>query len=333
VTVNELHGQWHVTACPDPPPCDRVAEAGKSGADRTVAMLDARRGAGSDGCGNDEVLRLGPGGPVGSVLADAGCRSEIALFSSGNAMLFEEAVAGWKDPCGDTHAAALTPLLVAPATFYLAIPDPLAQLQWGRTDVQVALLDLDQANDVYDLNKTGISVSMTKRALTLAEGIELLGLLPGALLDALTGPLNPFSFVCNVTQSLENEGYYVPGRLNVYYLPVPGRGMTCPDNRNIVFIALDRKPETLAHELGHSFSLLGEWGHTNDVPGFDSTNVMWGGSQDVRTHFSLGQAFRLNVSGDSTLNTNQVRQGVERSCPMTLDSDACPLLRLDWVRP
>jgi hypothetical protein len=330
VIVNDLFVKWSVLQCLSPGPCDRIVESGKLGGDRSVVMLDARR---ASGCVNDEVLRLDGSGGVGSVQSNGACRSELAIFAEGNAMRLDEAVASWRDPCGDAHPAPLKPLLAAPATFFLAVPDLLAQLQWAQTADQIAKLDLDHANDIYDVNKTGISITMTPEKLTLEESAELLALLPQALLQALAGAWDPISLVCNMTKSLQSAGYYVPGRLNVYYVPVPGRGMTCPDDRNIVFIALERKPETLAHEFGHSFSLLGQWGHTNGVPGFDSSNVMWGGSDDLRSHFSLGQAFRLNVACDSTLNVNQVRQGPVRSCPMTVDSPACPRLDLDWGRP
>jgi hypothetical protein len=335
VTVNEWLAKWSVVACATPPPCDQIVQVGKTGTDASVLMIDARTSAGATGCANDEIRRSPGTAEVGNLLANAGCRSEVAVFASGNAMALHEAVSSWTDACGDSHTVDLAPLLVAPASFFLAVPDWIAMATWaGKTVDQVAALDLAYANPVYDANKTGISFSMDPHQLSAPEMAEVLALLPGAVIQALLGSsLNPVSFVCGVTKSLQDEGYYVPGRLNVYYLPVPGTGMICPDDRNIVFMALGKKPETLAHEFGHSLSLLGDWGHTNGVLGFDSKNVMWGSSPNLRDHFSLGQAFRQNVDCSSTLNTNQVRQGPARSCPLKAESAQCPPLRLDWARP
>jgi hypothetical protein len=228
---------------------------------------------------------------------------------------------------------ALDPILVAPVTFFLAVPDLFAQLSWGKSVDVVATEDFANASQIYDENKTGISFSLDMRKLTSTQLVEVAGLLPGVLLGAIQYGFDPLTFVCGATKDLEDHGYYIPDRLNVYYLPVPGGGLICPDNRNIMFIAAGKKPATVAHELSHAFSLLGTWGHTNGVDGFDNHNVMWVRESAVRAHFSLGQAFRQNLEKASKLNENQVRLGPERVCPLDFESDECPYLGLDWPRP
>jgi hypothetical protein len=254
----------------------------------------------------------------------------VAVFSEQDAMAFEEEVKTWTNSCGDAHTVDLEPILAAPVTFFLAVPDALAKLSWGGKTVDViAKEDLADANQIYDENKTGISFAATWQQLTPAEGLRLLALLPAAIVGALKQGFDPTSFVCSLPSELEQAGLYVPGRLNVYYLPVPGTGMICPDDRNVVFIALMKKQATLAHELGHSLSLLGTWGHTNGAPGFYKRNVMWVGELDVRDHFSLGQAFRQNLEPISSVNVNGVRTGRVRNCPLTAATDQCPRLDLD----
>ncbi len=318
-------------------PCDDITQVGNLDGDTSVLLFDARRQAGTDGCSDDRVRRAPVTRSVGNLLTNAGCRSEVGVYSEANAMAMREAVTSWSDACGDQLAVDLAPILKMPATFFLAIPDWVSYLEWGKGIEEVAKEDLANANQIYDQNKAGISFGMDIRHLSGPQTIELLALLPAALLSGLTAGLDPASLVCALPSKLETLGLYVPNRLNVYYLPVPGTGMACADDPNVVFIALNQKPETLAHEFGHGLSLFGTWGHTNTAPGFDSSNLMWVQSSDVRSHISLGQAFRMNLESHSVLNLDLVRSGPTRSCPAEPppypDPPACPELRLDWVRP
>lgn len=313
--------------------CDQITQTGKAGTDASVILLDSRRQPGDGVCSDDELMRAAGTAQVGNLLDEAGCPAEVAILSGGNAMAFEKDLTNWTDACGDTLAVELKPIRVAPATFFFVTSDDAALAEWGLPMATVAQADLDLANEIYDANKTGISLAMTPRPLTLLEKLELLPLL-AKVVEALALGFDPLQFACSLPASLESKGLYVKDRLNVYYLPVPGTGMICPDDRNVVFMAMNKKPETLAHEYGHSLSLLGDpGGHTNGLPGFDSSNVMWVRDNDVRDHFSLGQAFRQNVDSSSMLNVNGVRQEDTRSCPLDADTDSCLPLAFDWVRP
>jgi hypothetical protein len=249
-------------------------------------------------------------------------------------MAIVEEVDVWTDVCGDTLTVDLDPILSADASFILVVPEPIAELEWGQTVDWVAKLDLAYANAVYDDNKAGIAFGMDIVELSLIEQLELAWLLPAALLKALVvGGFDVFDVVCAIPGQFEAKGYYVPGRLNVYYMALPFAGLTCEDDRNIIFVGLWKKPATLAHELGHSLSLLGDVGHTNELPGFAPQNVMWTGGSELRHHLSLGQVFRQNVDETSTLNRNGVRADAERSCVAPVPSKPCPPLALDWARP
>ena len=313
--------------------CDRIVQHNNGGGDASVLLVDGRLEPGAGACANDVIYRADSTLYVDNLLAPAECPSEVAIFSERDAMSMHEKVTAWSDAKGDQLSVDLQPILQVPATFFLAVPNLVALAAWNAPVEQVAKEDLDETNQIYDENKTGISFGMDPRPVSLAQWLEILSLLPKALIAALAAGPDPANFACAIPKELETKGYYVPGRLNVYYVPLPGTGMMRPDDRNVVFIALDKKPATLAHEFGHTLSLLGAWGHSNGVPGIDAKNVMWVRAPDVRDHFSLGQAFRLNLDVDSILNINQIRVGPTRWCPTDFASAACPALGLDWVRP
>ena len=317
--------------------CDDITLNGNLDGDEAVVHIDGRRPT-SATCSDDEVRRAAAILPAGNLLTSAGCYSEVGIYSKANAMAMRKTATVWSDLCGDHLTVDLDPILEIPATFFLAIPDALAKLEWdGKTTEEVAREDHANANQLFDENKTGISFGIDVRTLTVVEAATLLVLVPAAIVSGLLTGVDPGTLVCSLPSEFEALGLYVPNRLNIYYLPVLGTGMECPDDLNVVFIALNKKPETLAHEFGHGLSLYGGWGHTNTATGFDSSNLMWTGSIDVRDHISLGQAFRMNLESHSILNTDGVRSGPTRICPSEPppypDPAACPALDLDWVRP
>jgi hypothetical protein len=335
VVVSRFSLRWTVVDCElvPLPPCDRVVQNGNSDGDSSVILMDDRREPGTDGCRDDEMRRSPGTASVGNLRRPAGCRSEVGVFSSENAAAFREDVP-WTDACGDTETFDLVPRLQAPAKVWNAVSNPVSLLWWGNPDAgKIVKEDVAYARQVYDQNKTGIDFTADSVTVSEADWKKILEVLPNLLVDTLLQKLDVLSTVCALPKGLEDLGFYEPGKLNVYYLPLPFTGMICADDRNVIFVGLVKKPATLAHELGHSLSLLGHWGHTRDVPGFDSHNVMWVKDTDLRDHFSLGQAFRMNLDDTSTLNTNGVRQGTTRPCPPDAQSQACPILKTDWTRP
>lgn len=332
--VNASALRWTVLACPRFPPCDRIVQTGNTDGDRSVILMDVRRQPGAAGCSDDEVLRAAGTAQVGSVLAPAGCRSEVGVFSSGEAMAFLEDVTVWRDACGDEVPVKLEPMLELPVKAWIAVSTLESLLWWGETDPKVVVKeDFADATQLYDENKTGIAFEWEHGEVE-PEGWALIKekLAGTPVLDLLlAGGVAPA--VCSLTDGLEAIGFRDPDRVNVYYLPLPFTGMICDDDRHVIFVGLVKKPGTLAHELGHALSLLGPGGHPNDLPGFDATNVMWVRESVPRSHFSLGQAFRMNLDETSRLNVMGVRQGHTRRCPPDLTSEECPAPHLDWVRP
>lgn len=334
--VNAFAARWYVASCPKLPltPCDTIVTPVNAGGDNSVLLLDGLGSADPAACLDDEILRTPHTAAVGNLRPPGSCHSEVAVFSQADRMALRESPTNWTGSCGDVLTLDLAPILEAPVNVFLVVPSLLAKLVWGQAALDVAKEDMDNANQTYDENKTGIAFEMKPHALGPSEQAELVSLLPAALKEALLSQSDLLSLVCALPAEFETKGWYVEGELNVYYLPLPFTGMLCDSDRNVIFVGLIEKPATLAHEFGHSLSLVGPWGHSNSAPGFDEHNVMWVSAPDVRDHLSLGQALRLNVEQTSTLNTNGVRSGPVRPClPDASPTAACPRLDLDWVRP
>jgi len=306
VVVNEFYVHYALEHCTVGAgnPCDTVAQSMNREGDRSVLLLDDRR---AGGCVNDELYRGEATVDVGSVLSQGSCStSELFVFSKGDAMRMLSPVTSWTDACGDQVPAELDPILEAPINLWVALPTWLPP---GGPQ-----MDLDNANLIYDDNKTGIRFK---------PKIAPINPVPPALLLGCSGGVPP-------------SGFYVPNQLNVYYTASPSTGENCEGDRNVIFIGTIANIASLAHELGHAFSLFGDtetWGHVNGVDGFTDENVMWGGGPATRDLFSLGQAFRFNVDIHSRLNANGVRTGATRDCPAKTATLDCPALGLDWMRP
>jgi hypothetical protein len=153
---------------------------------------------------------------------------------------------------------------------------------------------------------------------------------------------------CANAATLKQVGF-TAGQLNVYYLPHADgyRGETCqlspncpvqPPNQNpvanMILVNTDsHDDETLAHEIGHTFSLC----HIRDPtwpkpPVISYTNLMRSafGSRD---RITTGQLFRANLNAGSSLNVNGHRAGPTRACADSSSSARCPPLKLDvWPK-
>jgi hypothetical protein len=289
--VNEYKLRYRFPLCP-PALNDRIVLQNNASGDSASVLVDARRSA---GCVVEESRRGAGIIGMGNVLANAGCRSEVAVFSDDDAMRLVEGVGAWTNLLGDTLNVNLTPdRLMAPVDVWLARPGALG----------TAIGDINNANLLYNSNNAGIGFSPTFR---LVSGN------PAAVTAIGTG--------CANAPGLLGSAFFTPGRLNVYYVNGAFTGVNCGASRNIQYIGTTANNQSLAHEFGHSMSL----DHTNGDPSFPVTNVMVGGGAG-RTHFSDGQSFRMNAQCSSTLNVNGVRAGPTRRCNSTIGGNVtCPL--------
>lgn len=289
--VNEYKIAYRFPFCPGGL-SDRIVLQNNASGDSASVLVDARR---STGCVIEESRRGGGIIGMGSVLSNAGCRSEVAVFSDDDAMKLVEGVGSWTNFLGDTLNVNLTPnRLMAPVDVWIARDFALL----------TALGDINNANLLYNTNNAGIGFSPNFRIVTGN---------PAALAAIGTG--------CANAPGLLGSAFFTPGRLNVYYVNGAFTGVNCGASRNIQYIGTTANNQSLAHEFGHSMSL----DHTNGNPAFPVTNVMVGGGAG-RTHFSDGQSFRMNAQCSSTLNVNGVRAGPLRRCNSTIGGNVtCPI--------
>ena len=311
VSVNEFRLRYLLRRCKQATvdsSCanDTVVQQDNRVGDRSVLLLDGNR---AGVCSNDELYRANASADVANVFDPTTCRSELAIFSEGDAMEMRAPESSWTNACGDRVDVQLKPLLSMPINVWLAD----ASLAKRATD------SVTNANAIYDQNKTGIQFQVAQTQvvsfpirITIALGCAVSRILPTTI--------------------------YVANQLNVYFTDVPSTGASCEADRNQIFVGTTANLATLAYELGHALSLFGDettGGHTNGLAGFAKDNVMWGGGSVARKYFSLGQAFRFDADTRSQLNVNLVRSGPTRLCPALppFPVEACPELKLDWTRP
>jgi hypothetical protein len=122
-------------------------------------------------------------------------------------------------------------------------------------------------------------------------------------------------------------------------------GYSCPhdpEDGSIILITSGLgSPTTLAHELGHTLGLRDDAGHTNELPGFSYTNIMWIGPDvnrpNARKHFTLGQTYRMNFDAQSwlhrTTNAAAPRPMPPQTCGQADEGLPCPTLAWDMFSP
>jgi hypothetical protein len=165
-----------------------------------------------------------------------------------------------------------------------------------------------------------------------------------------------FAQKCDGIAQLQASGLYDRRRVNAYFfLPenssTLGRMCEGEGYPEAVFVASDRFPATLAHELGHVMGLLEpHGGDLYDVPGFRhedcptcDANLMIAGIDPVED-LTVGQNFRMSLDGRSWWNAFPTGGPIRpfphmmKSCqtgetaPLTEDWP-CPKLALREVPP
>jgi hypothetical protein len=237
-------------------------------------------------------------------------------------------VTTWTDAVGDLLPVPLTPLLQAPVAIWVLRSPFMTTSGTGYGDM--AKKNVDRANLLYGTMNCGVA-------------------LKAGFTDATGNPNAPglLTRKCSQAASLRTQIGFTPGALNVYYISnvvredgagtakgascglvlatTPGLPAPTADDWNTILVSTQPSDaESLAHEVGHAFSLL----HTNANPTIVGTNLM-NGQNTGRNSLTEGQCFRVNVNPTSALNANGVRTGTTRSCPDAATSSDCPDLSLD----
>lgn len=311
VVINEYNLIYRFKPCFHPvlPHPDLIDLDNNAGNDNAVVLLDGARLLGW--CSNDDVYRGNDIISVGLVDSDGPhCKSEIVVFSDDNAMILDTTT-NWTNFLGDIEREYLPPLLQVPVTVWLLRAGVQPQEQ-----VDEAQCDIAQAEMLYNNSNCGVGFDAFFRFEdTNQNAVNLVG--------TDENSLNDDAWLNNLTAS----AFFTAGQLNVYYVNGAFTGANSRKNRNVIMIGTMANNQTLAHEVGHAFSL----DHTNTINTIGTDNVMHAGGTN-RTNFTEGQCFRCNVNRPSMLNVNGVRTGPTRNChddphrPTT-----CPSLDLDVV--
>ena len=305
---------------------DRLKIENIADGDNVVVMMTLRY---ATSC-RREVLRTTGEVELGNVLpATPECDSDIVVFAAGNALAVS--TPAWTDSDDDVHTIKMKPIIEVPVHVWVLHPDGMER----------ARLEVANATLIYRQNKVGVQFRPEFHNISKEpEAVDKIG-----------------SWCTALFRGIQNSLWYRENTLNIYYVDVVrprgepvAPGWNCdrfPDENakhdaNISYIGVNSNSNlaSLAHEIGHALGLRPgvEGGHTELDPDFiTQNNVMFGGGDSMRSHFSLGQVFRMNTQkdrwGGTMLIKNGLRPGPERECPPLKTSSTCPLLALDWVRP
>jgi hypothetical protein len=307
--------------------------------DEVVVMMDARTATQCrDGVGEPEWLFKSTGTTVfpENLLPAAGCNSEIAIFSKKHAMKWETAVP-WTNSLGDVHTVTLDPLIDVPVHIWV-FDDAMAA---------IAQQHIDAARDLYLENRLGVRFIANIRKLSDVSTD------PNAPQVVRNG-IDSTGTTCLALDPIKAASFHTAKTLNIYYVDRPMTGKNCairptpgicstdttafpPGDANITYVGTVANGTTVAHEIGHAYGLRPAKcnGHTDGVPGFGPSNIMFTGGSVPRTSFTPGQAFRMNthidVWGGTMLIPNNIPGRTPRSCmPNSPPSDLCPLLTVPW---
>lgn len=308
--ISEARVAYNVRRCASLPNTgDRIVLNNNALNDNAIAIIDARTGNGT--CLDDEDFRGVGVVNVGDLQPFDICTSDTSIFSDDNGMYFLSPTI-WTDSPTDERIADLPQMFRAPVAVWIAIDESGAQ--------ERAEWDMANANFLYNRNNVGIAFDATfTSALQLAE---------------IARP------ACAAVDRIKASNFYKPDRLNVYYIDnwtTIRFGKTCwndadnkPVSPGMIFINRWAPTESLAHEFGHAFSLDDlNLLNSSTTQGIAGNNIMWQGNP-MRTDFTIGQAFRMNVNVKSMINVNSVRVGwATRDCHDETTNNRCPALRRD----
>ena len=308
--ISEARVAYNVTRCQNfPNGGDRLLLNNNVSNDNAIALIDARNGSGN--CLDDQPFRGAGIVNLGDLRPFDVCTSDTSVFSDDNGMFFVNPTL-WTDSPVDEQVLNLPPMFRAPVAVWVAIDESGAQ--------ERAEWDMANANYLYNENKTGIAFDANYTSALQLANIAREG--------------------CKNIDRIKASSFYQPGRINVYYIDnwtTLGWGQTCwnntdnkPTSPGIIFVNRWAPPETLSHEFGHAFSLDDlNLLSTSTTTGIGSNNIMWQGLP-MRTNFTIGQAFRINVNNVSMINVNGVRVGWgTRDCHDETATNRCPALKLD----
>jgi len=272
---------------------DRVQLNGVAGSMPATVVIDGRR----SGCFEDEKAN-GPTASVPNVLSRQACHSEIIAFAEGNAMNVQTVVGGWTDSSGDVLSMTMAPALNVPVNLFIMSGD--FDTHDEATREAQARNDVARATQIYNGGECGVRFSVG-----LAKDERSGNFTPDLLTAECKGNVARFN-------AIDPSETSKPG-VKVFYVDGPSglQGQKCRDGQTaVIIITVSSTNETLAHELGHAFSLK----HANGKTGMLADNLMMSPASNPGA-LTLGQCYRTNIRGESVVNRSGFRTGLTRPCP------------------
>lgn len=194
---------------------------------------------------------------------------------------------------------------------------------------------------------SGTCASYTPLAGTLAD------LANDTALKLLYGPQRSKA-VNDFVAAMKNAGHSFANKLNIYYVwtvDVTGLHVRKADgtSENFIFIGAGARPDSLAHEFAHAFSLehvnffdaqepqqeyCAEYEYFDGKCDFDDDNIMWTGRKpnadplDTRTKILSGQKVRIMCNDTSAVVRNHAgyNPSPAMDCPDWSVAGGCPPL-------
>jgi hypothetical protein len=281
--------------------CFGDGDALRLGPERADVLADVQTEMGcrkDEHCAGSGFLRI-----PNLLPSDGTCPNELVIFRAGHGMEVVSAKEHVGSSAGDVIPADRRPglrydhLKVWVPVLDEELEDDLAR-EWRKDALARAHADVARAHNLFNTSRCGIAFTSEIEKKEVSD-VEL------------------FYQVCDTTAQLKNSVGYDDNAVNVYYVVDVDdglRGVFCPDT-SVLLVGKPSDNETLAHEIGHAFSL----NHFSSESG--GANVMTDGSY-TRTGATLGQCFRSNFDGRSMLLRNQ--RGPHRQCHDYEGNDACP---------
>jgi hypothetical protein len=333
VEISSARFQYEFKVCSpgivyDPPLTDELNLVDNAFGDDSAIVLDARREA---GCMNGHRTDAAATATYANLKSPTGaCRQEIAVFSEGLN------VDPWEVPIRIWISAPESTAEVYYLNQYLSsiLPVPLVFDSNNTTSKLLVRVtdEIDEANYLFDTNKAGVDVK-TDVQYTIVNNIVAMAGVYTAGLFLWTDCAKAVSALAEYKKfSVDILGLppiHEEGAINVYYIGtsfVAGgvstiTGAECPNG--LIVVGSGASETTLAHELGHAFSLRHVRPPSDlydcDADGasdFAANNIMWWGGID-RDEFTIGQNWHINFNDESILNwpgLSNTRVGPSRSC-------------------